>query len=115
METTIINTGDEVICDFCNGGEDTMGGLLIGSYAVCGDCAKTVTHTDEISEVFDPTKTFKQNVLDYRLRTYGTSDCITEITTWEDDRCCPICDRDMEWDDSCKMWYCPEEGNHENM
>jgi len=82
METTVIDGGEEVACDFCNFGEETMGGLLLGSYAICGDCAKTITHPEEITEVFDPNKTFRQNVLEYRVRTYGTSHAITKITTW---------------------------------
>jgi|21_taG_2_1085346.scaffolds.fasta_scaffold00540_22 hypothetical protein len=36
----ISNIGSEVICDFCNGdGRFTMGGVLVGSYAVCGECS----------------------------------------------------------------------------
>ena len=33
--------GDTVICDICNKdwtGDDTSGGILVGSYAVCPDC-----------------------------------------------------------------------------
>lgn len=33
---------DEVICDFCNGNysdSDEQGGILIGSYAICPECA----------------------------------------------------------------------------
>jgi hypothetical protein len=85
METTVINAGEEVICDFCNGGEETLGGCLIGSYAICGDCTKTkISHPEEVDLWFDPTKTFKLNVLEYRERTYGTRDCITTITTWDE-------------------------------
>ena len=36
----ISNIGSEVVCDFCNGdGRFSMGGLLVGSYAVCGECS----------------------------------------------------------------------------
>ena len=36
----ISNIGSEVICDFCNGdGRFSMGGVLVGSYAVCGECS----------------------------------------------------------------------------
>ena len=38
MNEKIINGGDVVICDFCNGGDETMGGVIVGSSAVCGDC-----------------------------------------------------------------------------
>ena len=76
------NFGEEVACDFCNYGEDTMGGLLIGSYAICGDCAKKITHPEEVDRVFNPEKTFRQNVLEYRKEVYGTSDCIMTFTTW---------------------------------
>ena len=37
----IINIGDDVYCDFCNSdGEDSYGGVLIGSNAVCGHCCE---------------------------------------------------------------------------
>ena len=33
------NIGEMVICDFCNGdGVESLGGVLIGSHAVCGNC-----------------------------------------------------------------------------
>ena len=82
MEQTIINDGDFVACDFCNGGEDTMGGVLLGSYAICDNCARTLSNPEEVDFLFDPTKTFRENVLKYREETYGTSDAITVITTW---------------------------------
>ena len=82
-ETT--NYGEVVACDFCNYGEDTMGGVLIGSYAICGDCSdKNGYYKDEsnhdVDEVFDNTKTFKDNVLEYRQKVYGTRDLIQTIT-----------------------------------
>ena len=78
MET--INIGDFVCCDFCNSnGEDSKGGVMIGSHAVCGLCCEKhgynkpdYIHKDEISEIFPKDKTFKENVLIYRLRTTGT-------------------------------------------
>lgn len=73
------NGGEFVACDFCNEGEETFGGVLIGSYAICGDCAKKITEVDEIDERFDENKTFRQNVLEYRQRVYGTRDAITQI------------------------------------
>ena len=98
MNEKIINGGDVVICDFCNSGEETMGGVLIGSSAVCGDCTvkygydkedyKYDTDPEEyrddlgITEVFDKERSFKDNVLEYRLKAYGTSDAITVIKTF---------------------------------
>lgn len=75
------NAGDMVACDFCNEGEETMGGLLIGSYAICGDCAKTISHPEEITERFDENKTFRQNVLEYRKRAYGFTEAITKVSS----------------------------------
>ena len=78
MET--IDIGDFVCCDFCNSnGEDSYGGVLIGSNAICGKCCEKHGYTkpdykykDEISEIFPKDKTFRENVLIYRLRTTGT-------------------------------------------
>ena len=84
------NHGLVVICDFCNEGEDTMGGVLIGTYAVCGKCcdekgyySPDYRYADDIDEVWDIEKSFRDNVLDYRERTYGTKDLITEIISLE--------------------------------
>ena len=80
------NYGEVVCCDFCNLGEGTMGGVVIWSNAVCGDCCEKndyykedFEYKDEISVRFDMDKTFKQNVLEYRKNTYGTSDAIITI------------------------------------
>jgi hypothetical protein len=76
-----INIGDFVCCDFCNSnGEDSQGGVIIGSgTAVCGDCCEKNGYyksdfqfKDEITEFFSKDKTFRENVLDFRLRTTGT-------------------------------------------
>ena len=80
MET--INIGDFVCCDFCNSdGEDSYGGVLVGSSAICGDCCEKhgydkpdYKHKSEVSEVFPKDKTFKENVLTYRLRTTGKTE-----------------------------------------
>lgn len=82
-----INIGDLVVCDFCNGdGKNTKGGVMIGSYAVCGMCSEINNYYDkehenahEIDEIFDKNKTFQLNVLEYRKKTYGTNDGIIEI------------------------------------
>lgn len=80
---TIINMGEEVCCDFCNGGEETMGGVVIGSCSICGDCAQKHGYydesKDEVDKVYDIKQTFKQNVLDHRLETTGSTDGIIEI------------------------------------
>tara|TARA_B100000700_G_C14231611_1_gene483881 strand:+ start:107 stop:403 length:297 start_codon:yes stop_codon:yes gene_type:complete len=79
-----ISIGTQVFCDFCNGGADTKGGVMLGSYAVCGNCCERNgyydTKSDEIDEVFDKNKTFKVNVLDRRKRTTGSSEGIITIT-----------------------------------
>jgi hypothetical protein len=86
-ETESYNYGEEVACDGCNEGEGSMGGCLTGSYAMCGDCCKKYgydkpdyEYADEINEIFDKEKTFRENVLDYRERTYGSRDLILSIT-----------------------------------
>ena len=86
-KTETYNYGEEVACDSCNGGGNSKGGCLVGSHAMCGDCCKKYgydkpdyKYLDEISEIFDKDKTFKDNVLDYRERTYGTRDLIFSIT-----------------------------------
>ena len=78
MET--INIGDFVCCDFCNYGEESYGGVMVGSNAICGICCEKhgydkpdYEYKDEVSEIFPKDKTFKENVLTYRLRTTGTT------------------------------------------
>ena len=78
----VINIGNFVCCDFCNSdGEDSYGGVLIGSSAICGHCCEKngyyeddYEYSDEITEYFSMTDTFKENVLDYRKRTTGKSE-----------------------------------------
>ena len=88
-EVTVSNYGEVVACDFCNGGEESMGGTVIGSYAICGDCSSERGYTkssyeykDEIDVIFDDEKTFRNNVLEYREKRYGTRDAISTITTF---------------------------------
>ena len=88
----VIRTECFVACDFCNEGEDTLGGVLIGSTAVCGNCSEKNEFTckgvpnqayeykNEISKYFDNGKTFQENVEEYRLEQYGTRDAITIIS-----------------------------------
>lgn len=80
----VIDNGEFVACDFCNYGEETLGGVMVGTYAICGDCAKTISHPEEIQMVFDQTKTFRQNVLNYRQEAYGETEAKIEFYTWED-------------------------------
>lgn len=84
------NFGDEVCCDGCNGpyGDNMDGGVIIGSGAYCGECSDKYGYTspmykysDEISEILDEDRTFKENVLDYRKRMTGSSDAIMRIYT----------------------------------
>jgi hypothetical protein len=89
METRESNYGDVVCCDFCNEGEETLGGVLVGSYAICGNCCEQYDYdkpdyeySDEVSEIWSKEKTFKQNVLEYRKKVYGTSDLIVRISSF---------------------------------
>lgn len=70
------DTEQFVACDICNFGEETLGGGMVGSYAMCGNCIKDIKNPDEL---FDPTKTFRQNVLNYRQCVYGTSEGTIEF------------------------------------
>lgn len=86
-EISISNYGDVVACDFCNEGEESKGGVLIGSYAVCGDCSDERGYykdenNQDVNEIFDNSKTFRDNVLEYRKKTYGTSDAISTIISF---------------------------------
>ena len=85
------NFGEVVCCDGCNGPYDNMmGGYIIGSSAYCADCGDKYgydnpdyEYKDEIVEFFDKEKTFKENVLDFRKRTTGTTDAFQRIFTWD--------------------------------
>jgi len=82
------NHGQVVVCDGCNGphGKNLMGGVLVGSHAMCGGCCDIYgydkpdhEHADEIDEIWPKDKTFHDNVLDYRQRVYGSKDMIVRI------------------------------------
>ena len=88
----VINSGDTVCCDGCNGpyGDNINGGVIIGSSAYCGECAdkyhyysSNYEHKHEINEFMDLNKSFKDNVLEYRKRTTGSSDGIMRIFTMD--------------------------------
>lgn len=76
---SIIDIGDFVCCDFCNAdGENSNGGILVGSNAICGDCCEKngyykddYEYKDEIAEFFPKDKTFKENVLEHRFKLTG--------------------------------------------
>ena len=83
----VTNYGEVVACDFCNYGEETYGGVLIGSYAICGDCCDknhydkpNYEYSNEVDVIFDKDKTFRDNVLNYRYKTTGSKDAIQIIT-----------------------------------
>ena len=85
------NYGEVVVCDGCNGpyGENSKGGALVGSYAFCIECCDKYgydkpdyKYADEVDEIWDKEKTFKDNVLEYRQRAYGSRDLITKIITY---------------------------------
>ena len=90
-----INAGEEVCCDGCNGpypenGDAINGGVIIGSSAYCQACSdkygydsEDYEHADEIDEIMDKEKTFKQNVLDYRKKMTGSTDGITRILSYK--------------------------------
>jgi len=83
----VINIGDEVCCDGCNGpyGDNMNGGVIIGHSAYCGECADKYDYylDKDIDEVMDLNESFKDNVLEYRKRTTGSSDGITRIFTMD--------------------------------
>ena len=88
----VINSGDTVCCDGCNGpyGDNMNGGVIIGRSAYCGECAdkyhyysSDYEHKHEINEFMDLNKSFKDNVLEYRKRTTGSSDGIMRIFTMD--------------------------------
>jgi hypothetical protein len=82
------NYGQVVVCDGCNGphGKNLMGGVLVGSHAMCGECCDRYgydkpdhEYADEIDEIWSKDKTFHDNVLDYRQRVSGSKDMIVRI------------------------------------
>lgn len=85
------NHGEVVVCDGCNGpyGENSKGGALVGSYAMCSECCDKYRYdkpdykyADKVDEIWDKEKTFKDNVLEYRQRAYGSRDAISKIITY---------------------------------
>ena len=49
-QTQIIDIGDTVLCDICNDdytNSDALGGILVGSYAVCPECAAKFADSED--------------------------------------------------------------------
>ncbi len=64
----MVDIGDTVVCDFCNGeftDSDKTGGVMIGSYAICPDCV-TPALTRDADSVAAEGETFKAFVLRHR-------------------------------------------------
>lgn len=78
---------NDVACDFCNcDGTSCKGGVLIGTYAVCGCCAEENGYYDEdyenaheIDRIFDQEKTFEENVHELRKEWYGSDELFINI------------------------------------
>jgi hypothetical protein len=101
------NHGKIVICDFCNadgdavdgeGNSTNMGGMLMGSHAVCGRCCEkneyilsdgtlNMAHfegepVDNI-RILDANKSFGDNVRAWRKEVHGTEDAISSFITFD--------------------------------
>lgn len=80
------NSGALVLCDLCNQESKELGGIRLGSNAICPECASelTIEEEDKASyELLDQTKTFVENVHNLRYREHGTKDCIVQFYTME--------------------------------
>lgn len=58
---------DDVICDLCNADysqEDDQGGVLVGSYALCPECA--AKHEGAVDDQARPGESFREFVLRIR-------------------------------------------------
>ena len=78
--TDIIDIGDTVLCDFCNDDytdSDAQGGALVGSYAICPQCASEINDTGEPIITCPEGMRFR----DWVLRLRGGRNTI-EITTF---------------------------------
>ena len=91
MKVSESNYGEVVACDGCNGpyGTNTKGGVLLGSSALCGECCDKYgydkpdyKYADEVDEIWNKENFFRDNVLEYRERAYGTKDLVCRITTF---------------------------------
>lgn len=72
MEVWQIDIGDAVVCDFCNRDyteSEEVGGLIVGSYAVCPQCENHALLKDA-DYVSRPGESFKDFVL--RTREHST-------------------------------------------
>jgi len=80
----IIEEGNSVYCDLCNAdGDDVdengnftlMGGCLYAGNAVCPECMAEVPES-AMERVFDPNKSFGDNVRAYRMEVHGDMRCL---------------------------------------
>jgi hypothetical protein len=79
--TEIIDIGTTVLCDICNDdytNSDALGGILVGSYAVCPQCAPEFTDSDDEPVIHCPAG---MRFRDWVLRIRGGRNTI-EITTY---------------------------------
>jgi hypothetical protein len=79
--TEIIDIGDTVLCDICNGDytmSDDQGGILVGSYAVCPSCAPDFDDSDDEPIIYCPAG---MRFRDWVMRLRGGRNTI-EITTY---------------------------------
>ena len=79
--TEIIDIGDTVLCDICNAdytNSDSLGGILVGSYAVCPQCAPDFHDSDDDPIIHCPAGV---RFRDWVLRIRGGRNTI-EITTF---------------------------------
>ena len=85
------NLGEVVICDSC--GKDytileDKGGIIFGSYAYCPACSpQMISNAKKYKEenyltIMDKEKSFKQNVLDYRVKMSGSADATRTIISF---------------------------------
>tara|TARA_R110002072_G_scaffold209127_2_gene366673 strand:+ start:142 stop:429 length:288 start_codon:yes stop_codon:yes gene_type:complete len=83
----VIDGGDMVCCDYCNGpyGDNENGGIIIGGSAICQECSDKygyeAKNSNEIEFVMDKEKSFTENVLEYRKKMTGSTSAITKIYT----------------------------------
>jgi len=90
-----INGGDCVLCDSCNADGDEVdsegnpvymgGGSVSDGTAYCQACfdRSVKEYGAKVLEIYDPAKSFGDNVRSARLRDTGTSDCVIRIYTFD--------------------------------
>jgi hypothetical protein len=79
--THIIDIDTMVLCDSCNEDythSDAEGGILVGSYAICPECARDFDESEDEPIIHCPTG---MRFRDWVLRLRGGRNTI-EITSW---------------------------------